>query len=73
MLALASLIMYGWPGDKTQTLSMSEYWPYRDGIIYRVLIPTAMRPRLLQQIHSGHLGAERCTRAARDSLANDPE
>ena len=27
-----------------------------------------MRPRLLEQVHSGHLGAERSIRAARDSL-----
>ena len=75
---LATLIMHGWPRDKTQVpFNVREYWPYRDelsiqdGIIYRgtrVLIPTVMRPRLLEQIHSGHLGAERCIRAARDSL-----
>jgi hypothetical protein len=78
LLTLASLITYGWPCDKTQTpFNVREYWPYRDelsvqnGIIYRgtrVLIPTAMRPCMLVQIHSAHLGAERCIRAARDSL-----
>jgi hypothetical protein len=75
LLTLASLITYGWPCDKTQTpFNIREYWPYRDelsvqdGIIYRgtrVLIPTAMRLRMLEQIHSAHLGAERCIRAAR--------
>jgi hypothetical protein len=78
LLTLASLIMYGWPCDKTQTpFNVREYWPYRDelsvqnGIIYRgtrVLIPTAMQPRMLEQIHSAHLGAERFIRAACDSL-----
>lgn len=78
LLTLATLIMYGWPSDKIQVpFNVREYWPYRDelsiqdGIIYRgtrVLIPTAMRPRMLEQIHCAHLGAERCIRAARDSL-----
>ena len=66
LLTLASLITYGWPCDKTQTpFNVREYWSYRDelsvqnGIIYggtRVLIPIAMRPRMLEQIHSAHLG-----------------
>ena len=78
LLTLAAMIMYGWPSDKLQVpFNVRDYWPYRDelsiqdGIIYRgtrVLIPTSMRPRILEQIHSAHLGAERCIRAARDSL-----
>ena len=78
LLTLSTLIMFGWPSDKTQVpFNVRDYWPYRDelsvqdGIIYRgtrVLIPTALRPRMLEQIHSAHLGAERCIRAARDSL-----
>ncbi len=78
LLTLSTLIMFGWPSDKTQVpFNVRDYWPYRDelsvqdGIIYRgtrVLIPTALRPRMLEQIHSAHLGAARCIRAARDSL-----
>ena len=41
LLALATLIMYGWPDDKTQSpFNVREYWPHRDelsiqdGIIY---------------------------------------
>ena len=31
LLAFATLIMYGWPVDKTQTpFNVREYWPYRD-------------------------------------------
>ena len=85
LLTLATMITYGWPADKLQVpFNVREYWPYRDelsiqdGVIYRgtrVLIPTAMRPRTLEQVHSAHLGAERCIRAARDLslLANNPQ
>ena len=39
-------------------------------IIYggtRVLIPTAMRPQMLEKTHFTHLGAEGCMRLARDT------
>ena len=78
LMTLAETIANGWPEDKTQVPpNVRDYWPYRDelavqdGIIYRgtrVLIPTAMRPQMLEKTHSAHLGAEGCMRLARDTL-----
>ena len=78
LMTLADVIANGWPEDKTQVPpNVRDYWPYRDelavqdGIIYRgtrVLIPTAMRPQMLEKTHSAHLGAERCMKLARDAL-----
>ena len=33
-----------------------------------MLIPTAMRPQMLEKTHSAHLRAEACMRQARDTL-----
>ena len=78
LMTLADVIANGWPEDKTQVPpNVRDYWPYRDelavqdGIIYRgtrVLIPTAMRPQMLEKTHSAHLGAQGCMRLARDTL-----
>ena len=78
LMTLAEIIANGWPEDKTQVPpNVRDYWPYRDelavqdGIIYRgtrVLIPTAMRPQMLEKTHSAHLRAEACMRQARDTL-----
>ena len=78
LMTLADVIANGWPEDKTQVPpNVRDYWPYRDelavqdGIIYRgtrVLIPTAMRPQMLEKTHSAHLGAEGCMRLACDTL-----
>ena len=83
LLTLATVIVYGWPTDKMQVpFAIREFWPYRDelsvqeGIIYRgtrVLIPTVMRPQILKQVHSAHLGAERCISSGLTLLANDPQ
>ena len=77
-MTLAEIIANGWPERKTQVPpNVRDYWPYRDelavqdGIIYRgtrVLIPTAMRPPMLEKTHSAHLGAQGCMRLARDTL-----
>ena len=77
LMTLADVIANGWPEEETQLPSnVQDYLPCRNdlavqvGIIYRgmkVLIPTAMRPQMLEKTHSAHLGAERCMRLARDT------
>ena len=78
LITLAEIIANGWPEDQTQVPpNVQNYWPDRDelavqdGIIYRgtrELIPTAMRPQMLEKTHSTHLRAEACMRQARDRL-----
>ena len=34
----------------------------------RLLIPSTLRKKVLEQIHDGHLGIEKCMLKARDSL-----
>ena len=72
---LKKLVMRGWSKYKTQTpISVRQYWPMRDEInvredlIFRgdrIIIPTALRPEMLDIIHESHLGMEKCkTRAS---------
>lgn len=42
-----------------------------DGLLlkqHRIVIPRALRQEVLQRIHEGHLGVEKCKRRARDSV-----
>ena len=53
------------------------FWNYREelsmenGLITkgaRLLIPSTLRKKVLEQIHDGHLGIEKCMLKARDSV-----
>lgn len=78
MQTLARIIMKGWPSDKKNVpLCVQEYWPYRDelttqnGIIYRgtrVIIPTEMRPQMLERAHASHLGEQYTLSTAREIM-----
>ena len=56
---------------------LKEYWNFREdlsvekGLIlkgHRLLVPSNLRPQMLQIIHQGHLGAEKCNLKARDCV-----
>ena len=56
---------------------VKEYWNFREdlrvenGLILKVhslLVPSNLRPQMLQIIHKGHLDAERCNLKARDCV-----
>uniref|UniRef100_A0ABM0M1F2 Uncharacterized protein K02A2.6-like n=1 Tax=Saccoglossus kowalevskii TaxID=10224 RepID=A0ABM0M1F2_SACKO len=68
----------GWPDSIKKVLSvLRPYWSVRDDISIedgtvltgsRILIPTALRDDILQQIHKGHLGMEKCKLRAKSSV-----
>lgn len=75
---LKSVILEGWPEQKSNVPPRtSTYFHVRDelsvqdGLIYRgerVVIPISMRKKILEQLHSSHLGTESTLRRARDCI-----
>ena len=75
---LIPYIMHGWPGEKSELhFDLTAYWKFIselvavDGVICngnKVLIWSVMRTRLVEKIHSSHLGVENSIRNASDRL-----
>ena len=73
---LQTTIMNGWPSSKQGcNPALYEYWSIKEelsvveGLIMkgsRLVIPSSSRKLILQQIHEGHLGIEKCRRRARE-------
>ena len=78
MQELLSTILEGWPELRQNCKpTISEFWNFRDqlsaidGIIFKgekILVPTSLRPEMIQKIHSSHLGREKTKQRARDIL-----
>ena len=75
---LIKVITEGWPEETREcTAKTREYWNVRaeltviDGIIYKgqkILIPKSMRRLMLEKVHEGHLGMEKCKQRARSVM-----
>ena len=75
---LRHYIHMGWPIDHRMLLcELHTFWNYREdlsmenGLITkgaRLIIPSTLRRKVLEQIHEGHLGIEKCMLKARDSV-----
>ncbi len=75
---LRETIMTGWPETlKDCPSSLHGYWNYRDelavedGLILkgtRIVVPKAMRPAVLEQLHYAHQGIEKCKLRAKGSV-----
>ncbi|XP_041485958.1 uncharacterized protein K02A2.6-like [Lytechinus variegatus] len=75
---LLATIRNGWPESKQQCPArIKQYWNIRselseaDGIIFKgskIVIPTSMRRYILNQVHEGHLGIEKCKKRAREVI-----
>ena len=75
---LRCYIHMGWPNDcRMLPQELHMFWNYREdlsmenGLITkgaRLLIPSTLRKKVLEQIHNGHLGIEKCMLKARDSV-----
>ncbi len=78
MQALRATILSGWPDTRKECPAhIQEYWNHRDelstthNLIFRgdrLIIPKALRSNMLQQIHHGHMGMDKCKERARDIL-----
>ena len=75
---LSHYINTGFPCEKKNLLTdLQEYWNYRDtlsienGLLTcgsRIIVPHEMRVKMLQYIHDGHQGKERCLLRARNTV-----
>lgn len=75
---LTQIILKGWPDERhlcpEQVL---EYWNYRDELTavdslmlkgQKMVIPSALRLKMLEILHQGHFGCEKNLRRARDVM-----
>ena len=68
----------GWPNEhRILPQELHTFWNYwedlsmENGLITkgaRLLIPSTLRKKVLEQIHNGHLGIEKCMLKARESV-----
>ena len=68
----------GFPCDKKNLpTDLHEFWPHKEmlsiesGLITcgnRIIVPKEMRPKMLQYVHEGHQGKERCLLRARNTV-----
>ena len=68
--SLQDIIVNGWPNRRDKIpKQLRPYWSYRDellvedGVILkgeRVLIPKSMQADVLQRVHAGHQGIDKC-------------
>ena len=75
---LRCYIHMGWPNDcRMLPQELHTFWNYREDLSMkdklitkgaRLLIPSTLRKKVLEQIHEGHLGIEKCMLKARDSV-----
>ena len=75
---LRHYIHMGWPNDhRMLPQDLHMFWNYREDLSMedrlvtkgaRLLIPSTLRKKVLEQIHEGHLGIEKCMLKARDSV-----
>ena len=78
LIQLATLITDGWPEERRQCPpNCRDYWNYREelsiveGVLFkgnRIIIPQALRGLMLQKVHEGHQGMEKCKRRAREVM-----
>ena len=78
MCMLRDTIIRGWPANRSQVpTSLLCYWPFKEDLGYyngiivkgsRILVPPTLKEVVLQDIHRGHLGIEKCKSRARENV-----
>ena len=71
-------ILGGWPNSLKECVESAKlFWPHRAELVSfdrlilfreRMVIPKALRAEVLQRLHIGHQGQERCKRLARTAI-----
>ena len=75
---LKQVILKGWPEMRQHCPEqLKEFWNFRDeltvlnGLIlkgHKLVIPNALRPKMLEVLHQGHFGTEKTLNRARDTV-----
>ena len=75
---LKHYIHIGWPSEcRILPQELHTFWNYREDLSMenrlvtkgvRLLIPSTLRRKVMEQIHDGHLGIEKCMLKARESI-----
>ena len=75
---LKNVIKDGWPENRSDcSPSIIEYWNHRDELSVvndlvfkgkKLVIPPSLRKSMLDTVHSGHMGVEKCQKRARDIM-----
>ena len=78
LAVLKQVVLDGWPVYRKQCRpEILDFWNYReelavfDGLIMKgqkLVIPRSMRSRLLELVHSGHMGVEKTLKRSRDLI-----
>ena len=78
MQLLEHHIIHGWPPTKEHLPhQLQAFWHFRDELSVadsillkstRAIVPTSLRPNILNKIHQSHRGPEYCLRFARDAV-----
>lgn len=75
--ALVKLCAKGWPSRRDVGLSLKSYWEERQNIAVnndvlmcgsRIVIPSTLRQPVLEIVHEGHFGIEKCRGRAKSSV-----
>ncbi|UYV72597.1 K02A2.6-like [Cordylochernes scorpioides] len=75
---LAEYCMSGWPKNKREVdPELRGYWQFQEDLTYqnglllrgqRILIPKTLRKDILEKLHQGHFGINKCRSRARESV-----
>ena len=75
---LKQVILKGWPEMRQHCPEqLKEFWNFRDeltvvnGLIlkgHKLVIPNALRPKMIEVLHQGHFGTEKTLNRARDTM-----
>lgn len=75
---LAEIILNGWPESRKEcSPCVVEYWNHRDELSFvsglilkgnKIVMPKSLRTEMLEKIHAGHMGIDKCLSRARDIM-----
>ena len=78
LVKLYKVVMNGWPDKKTDApVEVHPYFNFRDEIVAqdgllfksdRIIIPLSMRSEIMNRLHIGHMGKEKCKARARTAV-----